>query len=437
MTLLEELEARGLIHQTTEHEEPLAKHLANPGRVVYAGFDPTAPSLHVGHLIPLLGLRRFQRAGHRAVALAGGATGLVGDPSGKSEERNLLDREALAFNRDRIKAQLARFLEFDGANPAVLVDNLDWTGGLTLLDFLRDTGKHFKVNQMIHKDSVKTRLERDGAGISFTEFTYMLLQANDYLVLARERGCTLQIGGSDQWGNITAGIELIRRVLGRHVYGATCPLLTNADGSKFGKTVAGAVWLDPAQTSPFAFRQFWFQTPDADVVGRLKQFTFLPLDEVDALAQGVAAGAAPNAAQRALARHMTALVHGEAEAARVEKAVEVLFAKDGDLREIPAEYLADAFAGAPTVEVARGELAGDGLPLVDLVVRTIYAGEQKRGAAKRDVTERAIALNGRPAVDPQASVGLGDLLHDRFLVVRKGKKNHVLVRVVDGAGGAG
>jgi len=429
VTLFAELEARGLVHQVTDHEVPLARALEQP-QVVYAGFDPSASSLHVGNLVPLLGLVRFQRAGHRPIVLAGGATGLIGDPSGKNEERNLLDRERLAHNLACIKEQLKKFLEFSGSRAATLVDNLDWTGSLPVLDFLRDVGKHFTINAMLRKDSVQNRIEREGSGISFTEFTYSLLQANDFLVLARQHGCTIQVGGSDQWGNITAGIDLVRRVLAKHVYGLTFPLLMNTDGSKFGKTAKGAVFLDKAMTSPFAFRQFWFQTADLDVVARLKTFTFLPLEEIAALERTVQAKSDNNAAQKRLAHVMTAMVHGEAEAERVEKAVGVFFG-GGDLRDIPAEYLADAFEGAPRVTVSRARLEGEGLAWLDLVVEAVYGGGEKRGQAKRDIaTDKSMSLNGTKRTDPADKITTKDLIHGRYLVVRKGKAGTVLVEVV-------
>jgi len=430
MTLFDDLQARGLIHQFTEAEVPLAEFLEGGQRCVYAGFDPTADSLHVGHLIPLLGLRRFQRAGHTVIALAGGATGLVGDPSGKSAERNMLTREVLGANVAAIKGQLERLLDFSDGK-ALLVDNLDWTGELTLLEFLRDVGKHFTINAMQRKDSVKNRIERKGSGISFTEFSYMLLQANDFLHLHRAHGCQIQIGGSDQWGNITCGTELIRRSGGEgHVYGMTMPLLCNSDGSKFGKTAAGAVWLDPNKTSPFAFRQFWHGTTDDDVVERLLYFTDLPLDEIQAL--GAEVKEKPYQAQRKLAWEMTCLVHGEEVAQRVEQAVKVLFDPKADLREIPLEMMADAFAGAPLTELPRERFSGDGLPLLDLVVETVHAGAQKRGQARREIEkDTCISLNGTKWTDSTAAVTASELLHDRFLVVRKGKKNQFLVKVVD------
>ena len=430
MKLIEELEARGLIHQVTEQQEkPLPELLETP-QVIYAGFDPTAPSLHVGNLVPLLGLRRFQEAGHRVIALAGGATGMVGDPSGRSTERNLQDREALAANLRGIKGQLERLLDFGGGR-AKLVDNLQWTESLSFLDVLRDVGKHFTLNTMLRKDSVRSRLEREGEGISYTEFSYMLLQAHDFLWLFEHEGCVVQIGGSDQWGNMTAGVELIRRKLGKPSYAVTFPLLTNADGSKFGKSAAGAVWLDPKLTSPFAFRQFWFKSSDADVITRLKYFSFLPLDEIAALERAVQEKSAPNQAQQRMAEHMTALVHGADEARKVERAAEVLFDPKADLREVPAEYLADAFEGAPVVPMPRARFQGDGVALIDLVVDVVYAGEQKRGAARRDLQQNAIALNGQKVTDEARPVTGADLLHDEYLVLRKGKKSYFLVRVTD------
>jgi tyrosyl-tRNA synthetase len=421
--LFDELQARGLIAQFTEQERPLPDLLEEP-QVVYAGFDPTADSLHVGNLVPLLGLRRFQQRGHRVIALAGGATGMVGDPSGKSEERNLLTPEVLQANLRAVKGQLERLLDFGGSNPAKLVDNYDWTKDVRFLEFLRDIGKHFSINAMIKKDSVKDRLEREGAGLSFTEFSYMLLQAFDFYVLARDEGCTMQIGGTDQWGNITGGVDLIRRKLNRNAIGVTFPLLLNADGTKFGKTAKGAVWLDPKRTSPFAFRQFWFKTPDSEVVSRLNYFSFLAVEEIRELATL----SEPNRAQRRLAEHMTELVHGKEEAERVERAAAVLFNPKGDLREIPVEYIADAFEGAPVVDLPRDRFAGDGVPLLDLVSEVIHGG--KRGAAKRDLEQKAISLNGHKIESADARVTREHVLHDRYLVLRKGKRDQYLIRTV-------
>ena len=428
MSLFEDLKARGLVHTMSENaEHPLPALLDRPGQVVYAGFDPTGPSLHVGHLLPLLLLRRFQLAGHRVIALAGGATGLVGDPSGRSAERNLLDEATLRANVRGIKGQLEKFLDFSPAAGAKLVDNLDWTGGVTLLAFLRDIGKHFTIQNMLRKDSVKNRIEREGEGLSFTEFTYMLLQAHDFLHLARTEGCGIQVGGSDQWGNITCGIELIRRVLGTHAHGMVVPLLLNSDGTKFGKSEGKAVWLDPRMTSPFAFRQFWFQTADADVIQRLKFFSFLPLDEIAALEAGLKDR--PNEAQRRLAFELTTLVHGKDEAERVEKAAAALFA--GNIADVPPEFLEDALSGAPVTELPRARLEGEGLPLLELVAEVVHAPTKSKSAARRDIDGGGISLAGQKVTDPNRKVTPADLLHGRFLPLRKGKKSWFLVRAVD------
>ena len=435
MELLEELRERGLIHQIAEHEEaPLGKLLETP-QCVYVGFDPSASSLHVGNLIPLLGLKRFQEAGHRVIALAGGATGMVGDPSGRSLERNLLTEDQLHENLASIRVQLERILDFSGSG-AELVDNLDWTRGVGFLDFLRDIGKHFTVNSMLRKDSVKGRLDRAGEGISFTEFSYMLLQAFDFYWLSREKGCTIQIGGSDQWGNITAGVDLIRRKLGKKAYGLTLPLLTNSDGSKFGKSAGGAVWLDPRRTSPFAFRQFWFNTADADVMRYLRYFTFLPLAELAELEREVQAGSEPNAAQRRLAQVMTAMVHGDEEAQKVEKAAEVLFSKDADLRRVPVEYLGDAFAGAPVTDLNRECFAGEGMGWLDLVIAAVPddKGETlSKAGARRLIEQSSLALNSTKLNETEARVTAADLLGDRYIVIRKGKRHYFLVRALSGA----
>ena len=430
MDFLDELQARGLIHQIAEHEEvPLRKLLETP-QVVYAGFDPTATSLHVGNLIPLLGLKRFQAAGHKVLALAGGATGMVGDPGGRSSERNLLTEADLHRNLTAIKGQIERVLDFtDG--KAQLVDNLDWTRDVTLLEFLRDIGKHFPVKTMIAKDSVKDRLGRDGEGISFTEFSYMLLQSFDFFWLFKEHGCAIQIGGSDQWGNITAGTDLIRRKLQKKAYGLTCPLLTNSDGSKFGKSAGNAVWLDPQRTSPFAFRQFWFNTADDDVIRNLKYFTFIPLDELDALEANLKEQ--PNAAQRRLAETMTAMIHGAEEAAKVEKAVEVLFSKNADLTQVPVEYLGDAFDGAPVTELPHSRFKGEGVNWLDLVVEAVAGDKGKpmsKGGARRLIQQNSLALNGKKLGDMEAMLTTADLLHDQYVVIRKGKRHYFLVRAI-------
>jgi tyrosyl-tRNA synthetase len=431
---LDELEARGLIHQIAEHAEtPLRKLLETP-QTVYAGFDPTAPSMHVGNLIPLLGLKRFQEAGHKVIVLAGGATGMVGDPSGKSAERNLQTEEALDQNLQGIKGQMERILDFSGER-AILVDNLDWTRDITFLEFLREIGKHFTINTMLRKDSVKGRLEREGEGISYTEFSYMLLQGFDFFHLFKEHDCRIQIGGSDQWGNITAGTELVRRKLSKQAYGVTFPLLTNSDGSKFGKSAAGAVWLDPARTSPFAFRQFWFKTSDDDVIRNLKYFTFLPLDEIAELEKGVLSKSAPNVAQKRLAEVMTAMVHGPEEAAKVEKAISLLFDKNADLREMPAEYLADAFEGARVSELPKSAFDGDGIGWLDLVVAAIPDDKDanqpiSKGKARKLIQQNSLALNGKKLGDVESVVNADALLHDTWIVIKKGKKHYFLIKAV-------
>ncbi|MBL4844916.1 MAG: tyrosine--tRNA ligase [Planctomycetes bacterium] len=421
--------ARGLIHQVTKREDPSFEELLQGGpTVVYAGFDPTGDSLHIGHLVPLLGLRRFQLAGHKVIALAGGATGMVGDPSGRSSERNLLTAEVLEHNKAAIKTQLSAFLDFEGDNPAVLVDNLDWTAEVSLLDFLRDVGKHARVNVMIKRDSVRDRLERDGDGLSFTEFSYSLLQANDFLALHRSHACQIQIGGSDQWGNITAGVDLARRSDDAVLFGMTVPLLTRSDGSKFGKTAGGeTLWLDPAQTSPFEFRQFWVNQADADMGRLLRFFSFQSMAEIEALEAQAAEAPHLRLAQKSLAREMTTLVHGEATADEVERAAAVLFDPKGDLREVPVEILAN-FPGAKQVTLKRARLEA-GVPWLDLVVEVVWAGANKRGQARKDIQNNAMALNGTKWADPEASVTASELLHDRFLVIRKGKKNQFLVEV--------
>jgi tyrosyl-tRNA synthetase len=428
-TLLADLEARGLVHQIAEPSEAPLSKLLETQQAVYCGFDPTSTSLHVGNLIPLLALRRFQNAGHRVIALAGGATGMVGDPSGKSEERNLLTREDLARNLEGVKEQLSRLLEFEGPNSAILVDNLDWTEELTLLEFLRDIGKHFRVNVMITKDSVRDRLTREGEGLSFTEFSYMLLQGFDFYWLCKEHGCQIQVGGSDQYGNITAGTDLIRRKLdGKRGYGLTFPLLLKKDGSKFGKTAGGqTVWLDPQRTSPFAFRQFWFNVGDDEVIDLLHRFTFLDLDEIAALKEALPD--APRAAQRILAMEMTKLVHGEQTMQQVEKAAEVFFNPKASLSDMPVEVLEDAFCEAPTTEVDRARFEGEGIAWLDLVVEVVWAGAQKRGAARKDIQANAMSLNGVKVNDPEHAIGVGDFVHDRYLVIRKGKKKQFLIKV--------
>ena len=414
--LLADLEARGLVQDTTDREA-LAARLAEGPVTLYCGFDPTADSLHAGNLIGLLVLRRFQLAGHRPLALAGGATGMIGDPSGRSDERNLLDEATLAHNLASIKEQMGRFLDF-GAGPtqAKLVDNRSWTGDVRLLDFLRDVGKHVTVNQMVAKESVKARMAGD-QGISYTEFSYMLIQAHDFLHLWRERGCELQIGGSDQWGNITLGADLIRKASG-HAHALTWPLLLRSDGKKFGKSEAGNVWLAAHRTSPYQFFQYWMQVPDADVERFLLQLTLLPVDEARRVAATHAEAPHQRDGQRRLAREVTTLVHGPDAARDAEAASGILFG--GDPRSASPESLAFVAEEAPTAPVHRDRLAA-GVPVVDLVVE---AGLFKsKGEARRTIN--GIAVNGEKVTEDRV-VGTADLLHDRWILLRKGRTYAVI-----------
>ncbi len=420
--ILEELQWRGLIENTTG-EEALARQLA-AATTLYCGFDPTADSLHVGNLVPLLALRRFQLRGHSPIALAGGATGAIGDPSGKSAERQLLSRETLDANIAKIKTQLARFLDFDTpANPARLLDNANWTAGVRYLDFLRDIGKHFSVNMMVAKESVRARMQDRESGISYAEFSYMLLQAFDFYHLRRRYHCALQIGGSDQWGNITAGIDLNRKKLGAAVFGLTLPLITNADGSKFGKTAAGAVWLDPSKTSVYRFYQFWIRTDDRDVLRYLKYFTFLSQEEIATLEAKHAEAPEQRTAPKALARQMTALIHGAAAAGEAAKASEVLFG--GDLQGITAATFNDLIDEIPSTTLPKDALQ-PAYPLADLVVEAKLS--LSKSQARKDIAGGGINLNNIRQADPHKTITAADLLFGRYLLLRKGKKNYTLAR---------
>jgi tyrosyl-tRNA synthetase len=415
--VLDDLEARGLVQDHTDREA-LSAALGEGPVVVYAGFDPTADSLHLGNLVPLLLLRRFQDFGHRPIVLAGGATGMVGDPGGRSDERNLLDPETLRANTAAIKVQLAQFLSFDGDAAAILVDNRDWTEDVRLLDFLRDVGKHVTVNQMMAKDSVRNRLEGD-AGISYTEFSYMLLQAHDYWHLHTEHGCVLQVGGSDQWGNITAGIDLIRRKEGTAVHGLTVPLMTRSDGAKFGKSQSGSVWLDAEKTSPYQFFQYLMQMEDADAERFLLQLTLLPVDRAEQIAQEHRQAPEQRLAQRELARALTTLVHGEDAARGAEQASTVLFG--GSMDELDDAGLEVLAGEVPTTDLGPGELAG-GLDLVEVLVRTGLASS--KGDARRTVEQGGIYVGGEQVRDldtpVQAETG--------HLLLRRGKANYHLLR---------
>ena len=422
----DDLQWRHLVHQVTD--PALAGQLERGGLTVYGGFDPSADSLHVGNLVLILMLRRLQEAGHRPVALAGGGTGLVGDPGGKTEERDLADRERTVANVTAIRAQLERLLDFEGGPgrpAATVVNNLDWLSGLSLLEFLRDVGKHFTVNQMMAKESVRGRLEGREQGISYAEFSYMLLQAYDFLHLFDTLVCRLQIGGSDQWGNITMGVDLVRRLRGEQVFGLTTPLVVKADGTKFGKTEEGTVWLDPARTSPYAFYQYFVRTPDADVGLFLRYFTFLERSRIDELDREVAERPERQAAQRALAREVTTLVHGEPEARRAERAAAALFGQQ--VAELDERSLLEVFADAPGSEAPRSLLEGAGWPLVDALRA---AGLAQSNKAARDLISGGGAyLNDGQERDQDRHLTKADLLHDRYLVLRKGKRSYHLVRV--------
>jgi tyrosyl-tRNA synthetase len=420
--LLSDLEARGLIASSTDLGA-LAEAMSDPV-TVYCGFDPTAASLHVGNLVPLLLLRRFQLAGHRVIALVGGATGLIGDPSGRSSERVLNTDDTVALWVDRVRSQLQHFLDFGGDNPATLVSNLDWTGSMSAIEFLRDVGKHFSVNQMLGKESIAARLQGDG--ISYTEFSYMLLQSMDYLHLYRDHGCTLQVGGSDQWGNITGGLDLIRKVEGpeSRAHGLTVPLVTKADGTKFGKTAGGAIWLDAELTSPFAFYQFWLNTDDRDIASMLRYFSLRPLVEVEDTIARWEAAPATRSAQRALAAELTDLVHGQTTREHVEAASAALFGR-GDLTALPADIVRQATEDVPTAAVSEG------CSLVDALVATGLSAS--RSAARRAIAEGGAYVNNE-RVDDVEAVLLGDrALHGRWLLLRRGKRT---IAVVDLAGGS-
>jgi tyrosyl-tRNA synthetase len=423
MNILEELQWRGLLADCTDAPE-LGKRASSGPLTVYCGFDPTADSLHVGNLVPLLALRRFQLLGHHPIALAGGATGSIGDPSGKTQERQLLTEQVLSANIAKVKEQLRRLLDFDApANPARLLDNATWTAPVSFLAFLRDIGKHFSVNQMVAKESVRARMEDREGGISYTEFSYMLLQAFDFCVLCRDYGCELQIGGSDQWGNITAGIELTRKKLGRAVYGLTLPLITNADGSKFGKTVAGAVWLDPARTSVYKFYQFWIRADDRDVIRYLKYFTFLGQEEIAALEKQHTENPGARAAHKALAKAVTDLVHGPGATAEAIRASEILFG--GDLAGVSETTFNEIVGEVPTKEIEKAQLDGAGKPLVELLVHSGLS--PSKGQARKDIEGGGVYLNNTREANFQRAVTAASLLFGKHLLVRKGKRNYVVL----------
>ena len=420
---LDELAWRGLLHQTTA--ETLPAYLAKPGRIAYAGFDPTADSLTVGNYVPMKLLAHWQRAGHRPVVLMGGGTGLIGDPSGKSAERQLMTPEVVAHNVSRQRAIFERVLDFSQQSTcaATVVDNGDWLRTLGYLDVLRDVGKHFSVNQMIMRDSVKSRLEEREQGISYTEFSYMILQAYDFVHLFRTRGCTVQLGGADQWGNIVSGIDLIRRMEQGEAYGITNPLVTKADGGKFGKSEKGSVWLTADRTSPFRFHQYWLNTADADVVRFLKWFTFLPQDRIAELERSAAERPQEREAQRALANEMTEIFHGATERGNAEAAGRALFA--GELAELDARTIEEIAEDLPCTVLEPGELGGEGVLLADVLVRTTLAASKRE--ARDFLQAGAVLVNGTKAA-ADARLTPRDLLHGSVALLRRGKKNWHAIR---------
>ncbi len=424
--IFENLSWRNQINQTTD-DAHLPTWLEEKPRTVYAGFDPTADSLHLGHLVAVMILRRFQQAGHRPIALVGGATGMIGDPSGKSEERNLLSVEQLQANIAGMEKQLRRFLDFDcGEQSALLVNNHDWMGPFGYLDFLRDVGKHFPVNVMLTKDSVKSRLERTDAGLSYTEFSYMLLQAYDFVQLYDQYACELQVGGSDQWGNITAGIDLGRRLRSVQLYGMTCPLITKSDGTKMGKTESGALWLDPEKTSPYQFYQYWINLADADVGTCLRFFTDMERKDVESLEARHAEDPGRREAQRSLATELTRLVHGPEGVETAERATRIFFGEE--ISALSDAQLREIFADVPSHELSRGELEGDGLPVIDALATAGLA--KSKGDARRTIKQGGAYVNNRRVADLDAQLTAADLASESVLVLRSGKKRYALLKFV-------
>ncbi|WP_404453649.1 tyrosine--tRNA ligase [Virgibacillus necropolis] len=420
MTVLQDLEKRGLIHQTTDNEG-LEKHLKENQVTLYCGFDPTADSLHIGHLLPVYMLKRFQKAGHRPIALVGGGTGMIGDPSGRSSERSLNEDNVVKGYSEKIKQQLANLLDFDnGENAAVARNNHDWLASMTVIDFLRDAGKHFGINYMLAKESVSARIEQ---GISFTEFSYMILQSLDFLKLYEQENCTLQIGGSDQWGNITAGMELIRRSRENleeetKVFGLTVPLITKADGTKFGKTAGGAIWLDLEKTTPYEFYQFWFNADDRDVIKFIQYFTFLEQKEVDSLIDAVENKPEERLAQKRLAEEVTRVVHGQEAVDQAQKISASLFS--GDLKSLSKQEIEQGFKDVPTHHLNKAEMA-----LIDLLVDTKISSSKRQ--AREDIGNGAIYINGERNQDLKHVVNNEDRIEDTFTIIRRGKKKYYLI----------
>lgn len=438
MNLFEEYQWRGIVYDATEG---VADALAREKLTAYIGFDPTAASLHVGSLLPVMTLARLQRFGHSPIAIVGGGTGLIGDPSGKTQERQLLTKEKIEENLQGIRSQLLPFLDFEAkGNPARIVNNADWLTAISFTDFLRDVGKYFTVNSMLAKESVRRRMEE--SGISFTEFSYMLLQAYDYLVLYDRYGCKLQMGGSDQWGNITAGIDLIGRLRSDEswqpsqegekkpplAHGIVFPLVTTSSGIKFGKTEAGAVWLDPKLTSPFRFYQFWYNTDDRDVDQYLKFFTWLTREEIEELARSRQSAPERRESQARLAQEVTRAMHGETALAKALRASAILFGEE--ISGLEPQEVEDIFADVPSSEIPEDRLAGEGMPIVDLLVQTGLV--PSKAEARRSIPSGGIYLNNQRSADDKRRITLNDTIGGRFLVLRKGRKTYHLVRVIRG-----
>ncbi|MFD2825960.1 tyrosine--tRNA ligase [Leeuwenhoekiella polynyae] len=427
---VEELKWRGMIHDVMPGTE---EHLMETMRSAYVGIDPTADSLHIGHLVGVMMLKHFQASGHRPIALVGGATGMIGDPSGKSDERNLLDEETLRHNQEAIKEQLSRFLDFDSdeENAAVLVNNYDWMKDFSFLEFIRDVGKHITVNYMMAKDSVKKRLSAESAeGMSFTEFTYQLVQGYDFLHLYREKDLTLQMGGSDQWGNITTGTELVRRIGGGKAYAMTCPLITKADGTKFGKTAGGNIWLDAERTSPYKFYQYWLNTSDEDAAKYIKIFTFLGKEEIENLITEHQEAPHQRTLQKRLAEEVTMSTHGIENYENAVKASEILFGKStaANLKALNEKTFLDVFEGVPQAEVSRGEIEA-GLDIIAaLAEKTGFLSSN--GEARRALKQNSISVN-QEKVEDGYTVTTEDLINNRFVLLQRGKKNYFVIRILD------
>jgi tyrosyl-tRNA synthetase len=418
MNVLEDLQWRGIVYQQTD-EEGIQNTINKEKISLYCGVDPTADSMHIGHLLPFLTLRRFQKEGHRPIVLVGGATGLIGDPSGKSEERKLQTLETVQHNVDSIQNQLKRIFDFDSENGAIMVNNYDWAGSMDIVTFLRDYGKHVGVNYMLAKDTISSRLE---TGISFTEFTYTILQAMDFLHLYENHNCKMQIGGSDQWGNITTGLELIRKMApeGSKAYGLTIPLVTKADGTKFGKTESGAIWLDPEKTSPYEFYQFWFNTADADVIKYLKFFTFLSREEIEELEKAVQEEPHLRKAQKALAEEMTRLIHGDEALEQAIKITAALFS--GDIKNLSASEIKQGFKDVPSYEHSEG---GE-VSIVDILVAAKISPSKRQ--AREDVTNGAVSVNGERVTELDYVLSEKDRIEGQFTVIRRGKKKYFLIK---------